>query len=126
MESNMAELFKEDPAEQFKEVPSESIFYEITPEESSILFYFLGLVISEKLTIDELNLLANGLFETAQVMFIIASHRQMLNDALQAQLDKKDEEAAAASAESMKREVTELKQQIRKPQKQIDELKPYK
>ncbi|HAK72398.1 MAG TPA: hypothetical protein DCP36_00400 [Sporomusaceae bacterium] len=126
MESNMAELFKEDPAEQFKEVPSESIFYEITPEESSILFYFLGLVISEKLTIDELNLLANGLFETAQVMFIIASHRQMLNDALQAQLDKKDEEAAAASAESMKREVTELKQQIRKLQKQIDELKPYK
>ncbi|MDF2930543.1 hypothetical protein [Anaerospora sp.] len=122
----MAELFKEDPAEQFKEVPSESIFYEITPEESSILFYFLGLVISEKLTIDELNLLANGLFETAQVMFIIASHRQMLNDALQAQLDKKDEEAAAASAESMKREVTELKQQIRKLQKQIDELKPYK
>jgi len=126
MESNMAELFKEDPAEQFKEVPSESIFYEITPEESSILFYFLGLVISEKLTIDELNLLANGLFETAQVMFIIASHRQMLNDALQAQLDKKDEEAAAASAESMKREVTELKQQIRQLQKQIDELKPYK
>lgn len=122
----MAELFKEDPAEQFKEVPSESIFYEITPEESSILFYFLGLVISEKLTIDELNLLANGLFETAQVMFIIASHRQMLNDALQAQLDKKDEKAAAASAESMKREVTELKQQIRKLQKQIDELKPYK
>ncbi|WP_312515549.1 hypothetical protein [Anaerospora sp.] len=122
----MAELFKEDPAEQFKEVPSESIFYEITPEESSILFYFLGLVISEKLTIDELNLLANGLFETAQVMFIIASHRQMLNDALQAQLDKKDEEAAAASAESMKREVTELKQQIRKLQKQIDELKLYK
>jgi len=123
MESNMAELFKEDPAEQFKEVPSESIFYEITPEESSILFYFLGLVISEKLTIDELNLLANGLFETAQVMFIIASHRQMLNDALQAQLDKKDEKAAAASAESMKREVTELKQQIRQLQRQIDQFK---
>lgn len=119
----MAELFKEDPAELFKEVPPESIFYEITPEESSILFYFLGLAISEKLTIDELNLLANGLFETAQVMFIIASHRQMLNDALQAQQDKKDEAAAAASAESVKREIAELKLQIRQLQKQIDELK---
>lgn len=119
----MAELFKEDPAERFKEVPSESIFYEITPEESSILFYFLGLVISEKLTIDELNLLANGLFETAQVMFIIASHRQMLNDALQAQQDKKDAEEAAASTKSMKQEITELKQQIRQLQKQIDQLK---
>jgi len=123
MESNMAELFKEDPAEQFKEVPSESIFYEITPEESSILFYFLGLVISEKLTIDELNLLANGLFETAQVMFIIASHRQMLNDALQAQQDKQDAQKAAESAESMKQEITELKLQIRQLQKQIDQLK---
>lgn len=119
----MAELFKEDPVELFKEVPAESIFYEITPEESSILFYFLGLVISEKLTIDELNLLANGLFETAQVMFIIASHRQMLNDALQARQDRKDAQEAAASAESMKREITELKQQIRQLQKQIDQLK---
>lgn|GEM_PF-1000860 len=122
----MAELFKEDPAEQFKEVPSESIFYEITPEESSILFYFLGLVISEKLTIDELNLLANGLFETAQVMFIIASHRQMLNDALQAAQDKKDEEKAkqaAVSVASMSREIKDLQQQIRQLQKQIDELK---
>ncbi len=122
----MAELFKEDQAEQFKEVPSESIFYEITPEESSILFYFLGLVISEKLTIDELNLLANGLFETAQVMFIIASHRQMLNDALQAAQDKKDEEKAkqaAVSVASMSREIKDLQQQIRQLQKQIDELK---
>lgn len=120
----MAEVFKEDLVERFQEVPSESIFYEITPEESSILFYFLGLVISEKLTIDELNLLANGLFETAQVMFIIASHRQMLNDVLQARQDKQDAEESAAAAESMKREITELKQQIRQLQKQIAELKP--
>lgn len=112
--------------EQFKEVPEESIFYEITPEESAIFFYFLGLVISEKLTIDELGLVANGLFETAQVMFTIASHRQMINDAIQAVQDKKDEEKAkqaAVSVASMSREIKDLQQQIRQLQKQIDELK---
>ena len=110
-------------AELFKTVPAESIFFEITPQESALFFYFLGAVISEKMTIDELNLLANGLFETAQVLFIIASHRQLLNDVLQAQQDKKDAEEAAASAESMKREITELKQQIRQLQKQMEQLK---
>lgn len=111
--------------EQFKEVPEESIFFEITPEESAIFFYFLGLVISEKLTIDELNLLANGLFETAQVMFIIASHRQLFNDAIQAQQDKQDDEKAkeaAVAAEKMKLEIKSLQGQIKHLQKQIDEL----
>ena len=77
--------------EQFKLVPDESIFFALTPEEITLYFFILGFAVSETLTIDELNVLANGLFEWAQVLFVIASQRTLINDALQAQ-----EEAAKA------------------------------
>jgi hypothetical protein len=114
-----------DMVEQFKLVPEESIFFDLTPEESALLFYVLGLAASQSLSIDELNLLANGLFETAQVMFVIASHRSLINDVIQEQEDKQAAAKAKEeqqSAEKLQLEVKKLQDQINNLQKQIDLL----
>lgn len=102
--------------EKFEVVSTESIFLDLTPEEVSLLFYVLGIAIAQSLTIDELNLLANGLFETAQVMFVIASQRSLINDAIDALQEKEDIEKA-------KSDVEKLQDKIEYLQKQIDELK---
>lgn len=102
--------------EKFEVVSEDSIFLDLTPEEVALLFFILGIVISQSLTIDDLNLLANGLFETAQVMFVIASQRSLINDAIDALQEKEDIEKA-------KSDVEKLQDQIEYLQKQIDELK---
>jgi septal ring factor EnvC (AmiA/AmiB activator) len=111
--------------EQFKLISDESIFLELTPEEATLLFYFWGLVMAQSLTIDELNVLANGLFETAQVMFVIASYRTLINDAIQAQQNKEQAEKAQEeqkSVEQLESDIKELQDQIKYLQRQIDEL----
>lgn len=105
--------------EKFEEVPDQSLFFDLTPEEISLLFYLVGITIAQSLTIDELNVLANGLFETAQVMFVIASQRTLLNDAISAQQDKEE----TKSTEKLELEVKELQDKIEQLQKQINELK---
>lgn len=75
--------------EEFKLVPDRSRFFEFSPEEITVFFFLVGLTIEELLTIDELNVLANGLFELAQVLFMIASQRTLLNDAIAAQKKRK-------------------------------------
>ena len=102
--------------EKFEVVSEESIFLNLTPEEVSLLFFVLGITIAQSLTIDDLNLLANGLFETAQVMFVIASQRSLINDAIDALQEKEDTEKA-------KSDVEKLLDKIEYLQKQIDELK---
>ena len=102
--------------EKFEVVSAESIFLNLTPEEVSLLFFVLGIAIAQSLTIDELNLLANGLFETAQVMFVIASQRSLINDAIDALQEKENIEKA-------KSDVEKLQDKIEYLQKQIDELK---
>lgn len=112
--------------EQFKLISDESIFLELTPEEATLFFYFLGLVMAQSLTIDELNVLANGLFETAQVMFVIASLRTLINDAIQAQQNKEQAEKAQEeqkSGEKLESDIKELQDQIKCLQRQIDGLK---
>jgi predicted ribosome quality control (RQC) complex YloA/Tae2 family protein len=112
--------------EQFKLVPDESIFLDLTPEEVALIFTLWGLVAAQSLTIDELNVLANGLFETAQIMFVIASQRTLINDAIQAQQDKKETEKAKEEqnlTEKLESEIKKLQDQIKHLQKQIDELK---
>jgi predicted ribosome quality control (RQC) complex YloA/Tae2 family protein len=112
--------------EKFKLIPDESLFFDFTPEELTLLFYVLGLSASKSLTIDELNTLANGLFETAQVMFVIASQRTLLNEALEAQQEKETVEKAKEeknSAEKLALEIQKLQDKIECLQKQIDELK---
>lgn len=111
--------------EEFKLVPDQSIFFDLTPEEATLIFYLLGLVISQSLTIDELNTLANGLFEVAQVMFIISAQRTLINDAIQAQQGKEDAEKAKNEKESIEKlesEIKKLKDHIENMQKQIDAL----
>lgn len=111
--------------EQFKLVPEESIFLELTPEEATLLFYFWGLVMAQSLTIDELNVLANGLFETAQVMFVIASYRTLINDTIQAQQNKAQNEKTQEEEKSTERleiDIKVLQDQIKCLQRQIDEL----
>ena len=113
--------------EQFALIPEESIFLDLTPEESALFFFILGLVISQSLSIDELNLLANGLFETAQIMFVIASHRTLINDVLEAQADKEKGKTEHTkpdprSAPNMQSELKKLQDQINHLQKQIEAL----
>jgi hypothetical protein len=102
--------------EEFKLVPDESIFFNLTPDEATLLFYVLGITIAQSLTIDELNILANGLFETAQVLFVIASQRTLINDAIKAQQEKED-------TEKLELEIKKLQNKIEHLQKQIDVLK---
>lgn len=112
--------------EEYKSVPDESIFFDLTPEEITLLFYALALSASKSLTIAELNVLANGLFETAQVMFVIASQRTLLNEAMEAQQNKEASEKAQEekkSAENLMVEIQKLQNKIEYLQKQIDELK---
>jgi hypothetical protein len=105
--------------EKFKEVPDQSLFFDLTPEEISLLFYLVGITIAQSLTVHELNVLANGLFETAQVMFVIASQRSLLNDAISAQQDEEEKK----STEKLELEVKKLQDKIEHLQKQINELK---
>ena len=112
--------------EEFKSVPDNPIFSDLTPEEVSLIFYVLGLTFTQSLTIDEINVLANGLFEMAQVMFVIASQRTLLNDAIKAQQEKEDAEKAKEDTKSSKQleaELKKLQEQIVHLQKQIEELK---
>ena len=112
--------------EQFKLVTDESIFLALTPEEATLLFYSWGLAMAQSLTIDEINVLANGLFEAAQIMFVIASYRTLINDAIEAQQDKKQTEKAKEgqkSAEKLESDIEELQEQIKSLQRQIDGLK---
>lgn len=113
--------------EKFKLVPEQSIFLDLTPEQGTLFFYLLGLAVAPELTIDELNVLANGLFETAQILFTIASYRTLINDIIQAQQDKqatKQAQAGQKFAEKLASEIKKLQEQIKHLQNQIDELKP--
>jgi hypothetical protein len=102
--------------EQFKLVPNEPIFINLTPDEVTLLFYVLGLAIAQSLTIDEVNLLANGLFETAQVLFVIASQRTLINDFIDAQSGTK-------STIELELEIKKLQDKIEHLQEQINTLK---
>jgi len=112
--------------EELKLVADEPIFSELTPEETTLFFYLLGIAFAQPLTIDELNVLANGLFEMAQVMFVIASKRTLINDAIKAQQEKVDAEKGKdekKSIEKLESEIKKLHDHIKNMQKQIDELK---
>lgn len=112
--------------EEFKLVPDESILFDLTPEEITLLFYFLGAIISPSFTIDELNVLGNALFEMAEVLIVIAAQRTLINDAIKAQQEKEDAEKAKEekkSAEKLESEFKKLENKIKHMQKEIDELK---
>ncbi|WP_371368157.1 hypothetical protein SRRS_18280 [Sporomusa rhizae] len=74
--------------EEFREIPGESILFELSPEELTVFFFALGLTIAQSLTIDELNVLGNGFFLVAQALFTISSQRTLLNDFIKAQQEK--------------------------------------
>ncbi|VBB07316.1 Hypothetical protein LUCI_2560 [Lucifera butyrica] len=110
----------------FKLLPDESVLFSLTPDEATLLFYLLGVAAAQPLTIDEINVLANGLFEMSQVMFVVAAQRTFINDASAAQ--QKQEEAEKAkekekSHEKLEVMIKELQFQMKQMQKQIDALK---
>lgn len=112
--------------EEFKLLPDKSVFIGLSPEEVTLIFYVAGLNLAKSLTIDELNVLANGLFEMAQVMFVIASQRILINDAIVAQKLKEDAEKIKEdkkSAVNLEFKVKTLQDQIEYLQKQIDVFK---
>ena len=110
--------------DEYKTAPDESIFLDLSPDEASLLFYVLGVAVSQSLTIDELNLLGNGLFEMAQVMLVIAAQRTLLNDALSAKQEESDSQVKEEkSPQEWMTEIKKLQDQIELLQKQIDELR---
>jgi len=115
--------------EKFEIAPTQSIFTDLTPEETTLIFYVLGVAISQPLSIDEINLLGNGLVITAQVMLTIAAQQTLFNDILEAQQEKekgkKDTEKAKEEkkqTENSESEIKKLQDQIKHLQKQIDAL----
>lgn len=74
--------------EEFREIPEESILFDLSPEEFTLLFFAVGFATAQSLTIDELNALGNGFFLVAQVLFTISSQRTLLNDFIKAQQEK--------------------------------------
>lgn len=111
--------------EQFKLVADESVFLALTPEEITIYFFILGLAVAETLTIDELNVLANGLFEWAQVLFVIASQRTLLNDVIQAQEEAAKAKEEKTADENVAAALKRLQEQCQHLQAQIDKLNRY-
>lgn len=110
--------------DEYKTAPDESIFLDLSPDEASLLFYVFGVAISQSLTIDELNLLGNGLFEMAQVMLVIAAQRTLLNDAMSAKQEESDDQTKEEkSSQEWMAEIKKLQDQIELLQKQIDELR---
>lgn len=104
--------------EQFKTFPERSIFFELTPEEVTLVFYALGIAVSQSLTINELSVLANGLFELAQVMFVIAAQRELINSVIEAQQTKEEKKPVETWEEKMQ----ELQERMECMQRQINEL----
>ena len=133
--------------EEFREIPGESILFELSPDELTVFFFALGLTIAQSLTIDELNVLGNGFFLVAQALFTISSQRTLLNDFIKAQqekeLPKKDKktiekekksdeedfseppnrEKSNKSIRNLESKLKKLQDQIEIIQKQIEELK---
>jgi septal ring factor EnvC (AmiA/AmiB activator) len=111
--------------EEFRLISDESVLVDLSPEEVTLIFYVLGLAIAPTLTIDELNVIANGLFLLAQVLFTIASQRTLINDVIKAQEEKEASEQSKEdkkSVEKLESEMKKLKDQIENLQKQIKEL----
>ena len=122
--------------EKFKTTPDESIFLDLTPEDVVFLFFYLGIAISQSLTINELNVIANGLFETAQVLFTISAQRELINGCIEEQQKQqekeKEKQTKPSKPEQSEQETTvrdlsaiikNLQMQVAHLQEQIDELK---
>lgn len=109
--------------EEFNLIPDESVFFDFTPEEVSLVFYLWGLLVTPSLTIDELNVLGNGLFLLAQVLFTIATQRTLLNDSVKAQKETfKQPKEDGKSVENLELEIKKLQEQIEKMQKKIEKF----
>ncbi|MDR3564449.1 MAG: hypothetical protein P4N41_25850 [Negativicutes bacterium] len=112
--------------EEFKVSPEESVLLHLTPEEVTLIFYVLGIAVAEPLTINELNVLGNALFEMAEVLIVIATQRTLINDALKAQQEKesaeKEKKESAEKEKEEKKSNEELQSKLKKLQEQIQQL----
>lgn len=119
---------------EFPQGSDETVLLDLTPEEVTLVFYLLGLASAKSLTINEINVLANGLFLTAQVMFVISAQRTLINDVVkevkeaaekdkQEKEDKKKEKQEKDIIEKMESNIRSFQKQIELMQKQLNELK---
>lgn len=106
----------------FKLVPEESVFFDLAPDETTLLFYILGVGVAQSLTIDELRVLGGGLFITGEVFLTIASQRVLLNDALEAQQEHETTEKSKQSIEELQSQNKKLENQIQYLQQQVEQL----
>lgn len=111
--------------EEFKVVPEESVLFDLSPDEISLLFYILGIGLAQSLTIDEIRILGTGLFLTGEVLLTILAQRLLFNDALEAQQADKTTEKAnqeKKSIEELQYQNKKLQNQIQHLQQQVDQL----
>jgi uncharacterized protein YlxW (UPF0749 family) len=111
--------------EAFKILPEESVFFDLNPDEISLIFYILGFGLAKSLTIDELRILGTGLFLTGEVLLTILAQRLLINDVLAVQ----QEHEATEKAKQNKKIIEELQfqneifqSQIQHLQQQVDQL----
>jgi len=111
--------------EGYKVVPDQSVFFDVGPDEITLLFYVLGIGLAESLTIDELRVLGSALFITGEVLLTIVSQRLLLNDALAAQQEHKTTGIAKQEQQSIQELQSQniiLQRQIHHLQQQMDQL----
>lgn len=108
--------------EEFKLVPKESAFFDLSPDEVALLSYIIGIWLASSLTIDELRVLGGAFFLTGEVLLTIVAQRVLLNDALAIQQEHDTIEKAKQSIEELQLQNKKLEQQIQQLQQQINQL----
>jgi hypothetical protein len=112
--------------DEFKLLPEESAFFDLGPDEVTLIFYILGIELAQSLTIDELRILGTGFFLTGEVLLTVLAQRLLINDAL---LAVQQEYEATEKAKQDKKAIEKLRsqneifqKQIQRLQQQIDQL----
>jgi hypothetical protein len=108
----------EQPLEEFKLLPEESVLFDLGPDEITLFFYLIGIGLAQSLTIDEIRLLGNSFFLTGEILLAILAQRLLINDALEVQQAYE----VTAKAKQEKGPIEELQSQNKKLQKQIQHL----
>lgn len=104
--------------DEFKLLPEESVFFDLGPDEVTLIFYILGIGLAQSLTMDELRILGSGFFLMGEVLLTILAQRLLINDALAVQ----QEYEATEKAKQDKKAIEELRSQNEIFQKQIQRL----
>jgi predicted RNase H-like nuclease (RuvC/YqgF family) len=99
--------------------------FNATPDEMALLGVILGFTLAKPLTINELNVFGNVLFEAGEILLVIAAQRTLIESINkdQEKQDNKTGQAAQKSSEDVHSKIEQLQQQIHQLQNQLEQLK---